>query len=381
VSSAGADDGGGGQPAGVGPRRILSLDGGGILAVFSIEILGRIEAQLREHYGRPDLVLADHFHLIAGTSSGAIIGALLSWGHPVARIRELYRTGAQKMFRKTPLWQFYLAKYRHDALTKVLKELFAEDDGSAALLGTKKLRTLLAVVMRNASTGSAWPVTNNPRAKYNQRLDEQGEPYPRCNLDLPLWQLVRASTAAPWYFPPEIIRLPPHEFTFLDGGITAYNNPALIAALTATLPAYRIEWPTGPERLQLVSIGTGATRTRLSRTLNFMVKRLTVAMSVPGGLIESITQQQDMLCRVLGECVFGDSLDREVGDLRPSGLLAPQEKKFRYVRYNKTFTAAEVDAASRQSGPFQLDNLRLMDLLRAAGEKYAQENVRLEHVM
>ncbi len=363
------------------PRRILSLDGGGILAVFSIEILARIEAELRAHHGRPNLVLADHFHLIAGTSTGAIIAALLSWGYPVARIRDLYATGAAKMFRKTPLWQFYLAKYRRTELAAVLKEIFVEDDGTPALLGTKKLRTLLAVVMRNATTGSAWPVTNNPAAKYNRRCDPDGQPYPRCNLDLPVWQLIRASTAAPWFFPPERIPLPPEEFTFLDGGMTAYNNPALIAVLTATLPAYRLEWPTGPDRLRLVSIGTGATRTRLSRKLHFMLERLSVAMSVPGGLLEASTQQQDMLCRVLGECIFGESLDRELGDLRPSGLLAPAEKKFRYVRYNQNFTAEEVAASSQKLGPFLLDNLRLMDLLRTAGEQYAKASVRLEHVV
>ena len=41
---------------------------------------------------------------------------------------------------------------------------FVEDDGSPATLGTSKLRTLLLVVTRNASTGSPWPMSNNPRA-------------------------------------------------------------------------------------------------------------------------------------------------------------------------------------------------------------------------
>ena len=139
--------------------------------------------------------------------------------------------------------------------------------------------------------------------------------------------------------------LPPEQFSFVDGAITAYNNPALIAALTATLPAYRLDWPTGANRLLLVSAGTGATKTRLSPTLHFLLRRLSVAMLVPGGLLETISQQQDMLCRVLGECLLGDALDFEVGNLQPSGLLAPCEKKFAYVRYNKCFTVAEVQEA------------------------------------
>jgi patatin-like phospholipase/acyl hydrolase len=37
---------------------------------------------------------------------------------------------------------------------------------------------------------------------------------------------MRASTAAPTYFPPEVVRLGEKEFIFIDGGITMYNNPA-----------------------------------------------------------------------------------------------------------------------------------------------------------
>ena len=105
--------------------------------------------------------------------------------------------------------------------------------------------------MRNATTGSAWPVSNNPRARYNQE-GEHGS-----NLLLPLWQLVRASAAAPVFFLPEAIKIGRSAFEFADGGTTPYCNPALIAALTATLPCYRVEWPTGTDRLHLVSVGTG----------------------------------------------------------------------------------------------------------------------------
>ena len=57
-------------------------------------------------------------------------------------------------------------------------------------------------------------------AKYNDPALED------CNLNLPLWQLVRASTAAPTYFPPEVVTVGGQVFLFVDGGITTYNNPA-----------------------------------------------------------------------------------------------------------------------------------------------------------
>ena len=67
------------------------------------------------------------------------------------------------------------------------------------------------VVMRNHTTDSPWPVSNNPLAKYNDRGRKD------CNLNLPLWQLVRASTAAPTFFPPEVI-------VFAEG--TERNTPS-----------------------------------------------------------------------------------------------------------------------------------------------------------
>ena len=86
-------------------------------------------------------------------------------------------------------------------------------------LGSEYLRTLLMVVLRNATTDSPWPVSNNPAAKYNapDRKDS--------NLNIPLWQLVRGSTAAPTYFPPEVVKVGEQEFIFVDGGMTITTIP------------------------------------------------------------------------------------------------------------------------------------------------------------
>jgi hypothetical protein len=87
------------------------------------------------------------------------------------------------------------------------------------------------------------------------------------------------------------------------------------------------------------------------------------------------------MCRVLGECVFGPVLDQELGDLQPSGLLAPAEKKFRYVRYDRVFTAEEITAMEQRFGGFSLDNLKLMDLLQEAGRAYAEASVQPAHFL
>jgi len=61
-----------------GPKKILSCDGGGILGLMSVEILARLEADLRAETGKPDLLLCDYFDFVCGTSTGAIIAACIS---------------------------------------------------------------------------------------------------------------------------------------------------------------------------------------------------------------------------------------------------------------------------------------------------------------
>ncbi len=137
-----------------------------------------------------------------------------------------------------------------DTIPSATPEKSAELAGG---LGSAKLRTLLLLVMRNATTDSAWPVSNNPSALFNRNLDD-----PTCNLKLPLWQLVRASAAAPTFFEPEVLRLGSQTFVFDDGAMTPFGNPAFQLFLMATASPYCLEWPTGEEKMLLVSVGTGS---------------------------------------------------------------------------------------------------------------------------
>src|ERR1700694_3669630 len=63
--------------------RILSLDGGGAKGFYTLGVLKQVEALL----GGP---LYEHFDLIFGTSTGAIIAALLALGRSVTEINALY---------------------------------------------------------------------------------------------------------------------------------------------------------------------------------------------------------------------------------------------------------------------------------------------------
>ncbi len=178
-----------------GPRRMLSLDGGGIRGVVTLEILARIEALLRSHYKRDDLVLSDHYHFIGGTSTGAIIACGLSLGMPVAELQRFYLDCATEMFRRSGWRRRAHHLYSAKPLREKMKGVFGED----TLLGSERFRSLLLVVTRNAKTDSPWFITNNVNAKFNDPS------LPDCNLNIPVWKLVRASTAAPIFFAAEEI--------------------------------------------------------------------------------------------------------------------------------------------------------------------------------
>ena len=358
-------------------KRILSLDGGGIRGVFSLEVLSFMQKLLREHYGKPDLVLADHFDFFSGTSTGAIIATCLCWGMSVEQILDLYVDYGRTMFQPVawyrPFRKILIARYEAKPLSDLLQRVFSEDgEGKTpALLGTERLKKLLLVVIRNHSSGSAWPVTNNRLALFNNPMAND------CNLNIPLWKVVRASTAAPVYFDPEEITLGDLSHVFVDGSVTPYNNPALIAALTAVLPSYRLEWTPGPASLRVVSVGT----MRFPAGLPPNMRRLWIgynASRIPIALMQGISWEQDFICRCLGQCIYGEPLDSEIGDL--VGVQLPGDRWFSYVRYNRSVKAEELKELLRKNPKLaQLDAVQSIPLLRTLGQSYARENVKLEH--
>ena len=316
-----------------GPKKLLALDGGGIRGVITLEVLHRMESLLAEQLcAGDDFVLGDYFDYIAGTSTGAIIAAGLASGLPVKHLLDLYLTRGQEMFDHASLRQLYHYRYGSLRLRDMLQELLGKD----TTLGSEHLKTLLMIVVRNATTDSPWPVSNNPNALFNDpsRADN--------NLSLPLWQLVRASTAAPFYFPPETVTLGDRGFVFVDGALTMLNNPAFQLFLMATLDSYRLGWPATESDLLLVSVGTGTSPKADDRLRPDAMNLLFNASSVPAAMMHAALTEQDLLCRVFGRCRHGAHIDSEVGDLKQSkGLL--DERLFSYVRYNVELSRRGLD--------------------------------------
>lgn len=359
-------------------RKLLALDGGGIRGILTLEILARMEKLLAEATGRgADFRLGDYFDYIGGTSTGAIIAAGLVRGMTVGELLAFYQDAGPLMFDKTFLWRRVRSFYESEPLAKQLQETFGKDTD----LSPEHLRCLLLVVARNATTDSAWPVSSNPLAKYNQRHR------PDCNLQIPLWQLVRASTAAPIYFPPEVLNWdendPAKTFVFVDGGMTPYNNPAFLLYRMATLAPFQLCWKTGEENLLLVSVGTGAAPTAdgdVSAPARNIVSNLA---GLPSALMYGAQVDQDVSCRTVGRCVHGDPIDREIGDLVVHPIDGPDlGRAFRYARYNADLSRAGLDRLGcpdlDPDEVGQLDAIAQIPNLRRLGRKVAEE-VKIEH--
>lgn len=363
-------------------RKLLALDGGGIRGVITLEILAELERQLAEKTGQGKAFrLGQYFDYVAGTSTGAIVAAGLAIGMSTAELLEFYSDFGRQMFEKTFLLERLKSFYKQEPLAVKLQGMFHDGKGQPATLESAPLNCLLLVVTHNVTTDSAWPISTNPKAKYNAP-DRQDN-----NRKIPLWQLVRASTAAPIFFPPETLnwdsRDPAKSFVFQDGGITPYNNPAFLLFRMATQPAYRLEWKTGEENLLLVSVGTGmAPNVGGSEGKNILAN----LQGLPGTLMYGAQVDQDVNCRTFGRCVHGSSIDREMGDLvlKDEGTPPKGGRYFRYVRYNADLSPSGLEklGVDPKLAPAvqQMDAVDQIDNMRSVGRAVAQSEVSLGHL-
>ena len=329
-----------------GPKRILSLDGGGTRGVVALAFLQRIEDELC----RPGAAktLSDHFDLIGGTSTGAIIAAALALGWRVDRIREIYRKFAVDVFQRR-WWRVVPIMNRYDPgkLEDLLKTYFGHDsEGRELVVGSAALRTGLAVVAKRVDTGSPWVVSNLPGAPYH-RDHARGA---TGNWRIPLRNLVRASTAAPTFFRPVTLPLGPRgdgtieTGRFVDGGATPYNNPAMRLFELARLGCFGLRWPPGKDSLLIVSIGAGRFRTRQLRPpslcdglrpfLRTLPQRLMLfqAIGVLEGMIGDGSTHALRSLQSLGHLPLPVRVDSEVGDMAQD--LLGTEPLFTALRYD-----------------------------------------------
>jgi patatin-like phospholipase/acyl hydrolase len=281
-----------------GPKRILSLDGGGIRGRLCLGILAHVERVLRLRHGRPDLLLSDYFDLIGGTSTGAIIAAALAMGLSVDEVVDFYNRVGPHVFERRS-WRPWHALYKVETLRKGL-----EDGYKGLTLGDPAIRTGLCIFAKRADTGGTWRLFNHPHGKFFEE-----------NRGIPLSQAVRASTAAPVYFEPEVLNVGSGQTgVFVDGSASMAGNPALQLFLIATLSGFPFHWPTGETQLLITSVGTG---------VSLMPHAIGPAASsawdwastMPSMFIQDASWHVQLLLQSFSRTQTHWTIDSEIGDL------------------------------------------------------------------
>lgn len=317
------------------PKRILAIDGGGVRALVALGFLERIEAVLRKsHDDDKAFRLADHFDLIGGTSSGALLATGLALGFSVAKVVELARKLSRNAFADPGWFRGFLSpKYDSDTLLEELRAFFGDET-----LGSDRLRTGLAILAKRVDTNSPWIFHNNPRSKFYR----PGNTNTAANADIPLHELLRASTAAPTYFEPERISVAEGiEGLFVDGGVSPFNNPALLLLMIVTSPGYGYGWAAGADRLRLVSVGTGLSGGgRSVERLESMPSALFAAVSLESIITDCQWQAQAVL-QWLGTSPKPWRIDSEAGSYASNEAIT--EKLVTYQRYDLLLDARWLD--------------------------------------
>lgn len=284
--------------------KILALDGGGLKGLFTAKLL----ADLETHLG---VKIADHFDLITGTSTGAIIAIALGLRVPTSEILRFYREKGPQIF-DAPSMGVLKAKYSADPLKKALTEVFGE-----RTLGES--RTALVIPAFNIQRREVKLF----KTRHSSRLLKD------CKMRAV--DVAMASAAAPTYLPSFV---DDSMIQYVDGGVWA-NNPAMVGVVEAMSVL-------GAERssISVLSIGTTKEVVRMD------------AVKQDGGIAAWALKASDVF---IGADSSGTHAMVEL-------LLRdhPDEDASRYVRINPEVAAGE----------FKLD--RVSDQLIALGAREAE---------
>lgn len=208
------------------PCRILSLDGGGAKGFYTLGVLREIEAMLGQR-------LCERFDLVFGTSTGAIIAALVALGHSVDEIHALYREHVPAVMGCRT------AGSRSAALAKLAREVFGD-------------RTFMDIRTGVGIVATRWEF-EKPMIFKGDVAQAHGRhatfvPGFGCTIA----DAVRGSCSAYPFFNRTVVTTSDgNSVELIDGGYCA-NNPTLYAIADAARTLGR-----QPSELRVVSVGVG----------------------------------------------------------------------------------------------------------------------------
>ncbi|KAK4722804.1 hypothetical protein R3W88_013037 [Solanum pinnatisectum] len=245
---------------------VLSIDGGGIRGIIPATILSFLESQLQELDGS-DARLADYFDVIAGTSTGGLVTAMLTApdenNRPLYAAKDItpfYLEHCPKIFPQKKCGLFapignivqtligpkYDGKYLHEVVKEKLKDTRISNTITNVVIPTFDIKKLQPTIFSTYETKRA--------ACYDAKLSD----------------ICISTSAAPTYLPAHYFKVEDgkdnvREHHLIDGGVTA-NNPGLIAISEVSKEIFKNNpdfFPIKPMdygRFLVISLGTGAAK-------------------------------------------------------------------------------------------------------------------------
>ncbi|KAJ1397412.1 Patatin-like phospholipase domain [Sesbania bispinosa] len=265
---------------------ILSIDGGGIRGIIPATILSFLETQLQELDGE-SARLADYFDVIAGTSTGGLVTAMLTAPDHKQLQRPLFAAkdikpfylehcpkifpqhrdflGIGKLFRSLR-GPKYDGKYLHQVVREKLGEIRLHETLTNIVIPTFDIKTLQPTIF------SSYKINKSP-----------------C-LDARLSDICISTSAAPTYLPAYTFKNQDsdgniEEFNLTDGGVCA-NNPTLVAVNEVTKqvinenPDFFSIKPMEYSRFLIISLGTGTPKNE---------QKFNAKMAAKWGLLDWLT--------------------------------------------------------------------------------------------
>ncbi|URD86782.1 Patatin group A-3 [Musa troglodytarum] len=243
---------------------VLCIDGGGVRGLIPATIIAFLEAKLQEMDG-PEARIADYFDVIAGTSTGGLVTAMLTAPNEEKRplfaakdIIQFYLDNSPKIFPQKNAGLLnsalnlvgavagpkYDGKYLHAKIQELLKDTRLSQTLTNVVIPTFDIKLLQPTIFSTYQTKST-PLK-----------------------DALLSDICISTSAAPTYLPGHYFETKDgngnkRSFNLVDGGVAA-NNPTLTAMTEVSKeillnnPDFFTYQPTEYDRFLVLSLGTGA---------------------------------------------------------------------------------------------------------------------------
>ncbi|MBF4045261.1 patatin [Burkholderia pseudomallei] len=258
--------------------RILALDGGGAKGFYTLGVLKEVEAML----GCP---LYKRFDLVFGTSTGAIIAALIALGYEIDQIHALYTAHVPRVMSSRS------AAARTAALQELAKEVFQD-------------RTFEDVKTGVGIVATRW-MTERPMIFKGSIMQAHGRKGTfRPGFGVSMADAVQASCSAyPFFERKVVVTASGDKIELIDGGYCA-NNPTLFAVADATVALKKDR-----KDIRVVNVGVGIYPEPKPGILMRIAKKW-LAVQLLQKTLEINTQSMDQLRDVL----FKDILTIRISD-------------------------------------------------------------------